>query len=75
MARSGRQITFMQTLARPVPVRRGVDIVMLDRDAEDNITLKFLSGPRRLSREVRLGPDLAESLLSMLSLELDPPFE
>jgi hypothetical protein len=53
-------------------MRREVEIVTLDR-GDNGITLKFLSGSRPAAPEVLLNPDLAESLLCMLSRELDPP--
>jgi hypothetical protein len=51
---------------------RVADIVTLDRDEQDQITLRFLSQSdvkRRGSQAIRLDANVAERLLEMLSRE------
>lgn len=53
---------------------RVADIVTLDRDEQDQITLRFLSQSdvkRRGSQAIRLDATVAERLLEMLSREFD----
>jgi len=53
---------------------RVADIVTLDRDDSDMITLRFLSQTdvkRRGSQAIKLDADVAERLLEMLSREFD----
>lgn len=53
---------------------RVADIVTLDRDAQDQITLRFLSQSdvnRRGSQAIKLDADVAERLLEMLSREFE----
>ncbi len=53
---------------------RVADIVTLDRDEQDQITLRFLSQSdvkRRGSQAIRLDANVAERLLEMLSREFD----
>ena len=52
-------------------MRRDAEIVTLDRSEGNSITLTFRNRSKPSSRAIRLGPDVAESLLTMLSLELD----
>ena len=59
----------------PVQTRSKLaDIVTLDRDTEDRITLRFLSQSdvkRKGSQAIRLESDVAEKLLEMLSREFE----
>jgi hypothetical protein len=53
---------------------RVADVVTLDRDASDMITLRFLSQSdvkRRGSQAIKLDADVAERLLEMLSREFE----
>ncbi len=53
---------------------RVADIVTLDRDEQDQITLRFLSQSdvkRRGSQAIKLDANVAERLLEMLSREFD----
>lgn len=50
------------------------DVVTLDRDARDQITLRFLTQSdvkRRGSQAIKLDASVAEQLLEMLSREFD----
>ena len=71
MANKNQQVLFMSAI--PAGKRSEAEVVTLDREADDAITLKFLSGRQKAGRQIRLSPALAENLLTMLTRELDTP--
>lgn len=72
MTGNGQLLTVGGTTV--VPRGRIADVVTLDRDGSDMITLRFLSQTdvrRRGSQSIKLEADVAERLLEMLSREFD----
>lgn len=64
------------TVGGPIQARNRVaDVVTLDRDDSDMITLRFLSQTdvrRRGAQAIKLDANVAERLLEMLSREFEP---